>query len=249
MENLIGKKFNFLTVIDGPIKRPNSRKIYWKCKCDCGTEKEVRADMLKAGTTKSCGCYKNKILINNNIERQTLNLSNRKFGKLLAIKPTSQRKDGRVVWECLCECGNIYYSDTHSLQQGKTKSCGCLGSSYGEEVIRKLLKENNILFEEQKYFKECKFIDTGYYAKFDFYINNQYLIEYDGEQHFYYKNNPNTWNTYNNYLKVSEHDSFKNEWCKKNNIPLIRIPYTHLKEITIKDLLLETSNFIVLKGE
>ena len=38
---------------------------------------------------------------------------------------------------------------------------------------------------------------------------------------------------------------FKNEWCKNNNIPIIRIPYAHLKELKIEDLLLETSQFIV----
>jgi len=37
MKNLIGQKFNFLTVIDGPIRKNN--KIYWKCKCDCGNIK------------------------------------------------------------------------------------------------------------------------------------------------------------------------------------------------------------------
>jgi hypothetical protein len=35
----------------------------------------------------------------------------------------------------------------------------------------------------------------------------------------------------------------KNQWCKENNIPLIRIPYTHLKDLSIEDLILETSKF------
>jgi len=38
----------------------------------------------------------------------------------------------------------------------------------------------------------------------------------------------------------------KNQWCKENNIPLIRIPYTHLKDLCIEDLLLETSNYVVV---
>ena len=42
-----------------------------------------------------------------------------------------------------------------------------------------------------------------------------------------------------------EHDNFKNKWCKENNIPLIRIPYTHYNELSIKDIMLETSKFIV----
>jgi hypothetical protein len=33
---------------------------------------------------------------------------------------------------------------------------------------------------------------------------------------------------------------FKNQWCKENNIPLIRIPYTHFEDICLEDLLLES---------
>lgn len=64
--------------------------------------------------------------------------------------------------------------------------------SEGEDTIRKLLLQYNIPFEEQKTFKTCVFNDSGYLAKFDFFIDNKYLIEYDGEQHFYYKNNEHT---------------------------------------------------------
>ena len=46
------------------------------------------------------------------------------------------------------------------------------------------------------------------------------------------------------FKKTQEHDKYKNQWCKNNNIPLIRIPYTHLKDLCLEDLLLETSKFI-----
>ena len=245
MENLIGKTFHWLTVIDGPIKKEDSRKIYWKCRCQCGTEKIIRADALRSGTTKSCGCWKNQIFIDNNKKRQTLDLTNQKFGKIVAIEKTDMRKDGRVIWKCICDCGNICFYDTHTLQEGRAKSCGCL-RSYGEEQIKQLLIKNNIPFEEQKSFNTCRFIDTNYLAKFDFFIDNKYLIEFDGEQHFYYKNNPHTWNNEINFQKTQEHDNYKNQWCKENNIPLIRIPYTHLKNLSIEDLLVQTSRFIVL---
>ena len=37
-------------------------------------------------------------------------------------------------------------------------------------------------------------------------------------------------------------------YCKNNNIPLIRIPYTH-KEIILNDLLSETTTFLINKKE
>ena len=47
----------------------------------------------------------------------------------------------------------------------------------------KLLKENNIKFEQEKVL--FKFAN-GHAAKFDFFVNNSYIIEYDGETHYTY---------------------------------------------------------------
>ena len=243
-ENLLGQVFNYFTVIDGPIKR--NKKIYWHCKCKCGTEKDIRADELKSGRTKSCGCYKKSVIIQNNIERQTLDLTDQRFGKLVAKEKTNKRtNDGRVIWNCLCDCGTYIEVGTHDLQQHKIISCGCLKSK-GEFIIANLLLNNNIIFEEQKSFSNCKFPDSGYYAKFDFYINNSYLLEYDGEQHYYYDDNTNSWNTKENFEKVQKRDTFKTQWCQTNNIPLIRIPYTKLNTLTIEDLQIETSPFRIV---
>ena len=80
---------------------------------------------------------------------------------------------------------------------------------------------------------------SGCNAKFDFFINNSYLIEYDGETH--YNSNLHGWHNHTQLQAQQERDAIKNQWCKENNIPLIRIPYTHLKKLSIEDLLLETS--------
>lgn len=245
MSILIGQVFTYLTVIDGPIKKPNDTNRYWKCKCKCGNEVIVRTSSLNNGNTKSCGCYKKEKFIENNKKRQIKNLINQRFGKLTVLQQTDKRtNDGRIIWLCKCDCGNFKKVSSHELLSNKTKSCGCLRST-GEQIIKDLLLNNSISFIEQKTFNTCRFIDNNYLAKFDFYVNNKYLIEYDGEQHFYFKDNPHTWNNHTNHLIVKEHDEFKNQWCKDNNIPLIRIPYTHLNELCIEDLLLETSKFIV----
>lgn len=244
MENLIGQTFNYLTVIDGPIKK--GRRYYWKCQCICGNIKEIRSDGLKSGQTKSCGCYKNEILIKNNKQRQSVDLTNQRFGKLIAKKPTSKRtNDGRIIWLCECDCGNTKEASSHDLLQGKIQSCGCMRSS-GEQIIESILKQNNIPYEKQKTFDTCRFSENNYFAKFDFWVNNQYIIEYDGEQHFSFKTNANTWNNYNNYLIVKQHDAFKDNWCKINHIPIIRIPYTHKEKICLNDLLLDTSQFKII---
>lgn len=59
-KNLTGKKFGRLTVIgvSRKVESGNRERYYWRCKCDCGNEKEVRTDCLTSGLVKSCGCLK-----------------------------------------------------------------------------------------------------------------------------------------------------------------------------------------------
>lgn len=52
--DLTGQRFGRWTVLRYSGKK--SKNHYWKCKCDCGTEKEVRGSSLTSGGTLSCGC-------------------------------------------------------------------------------------------------------------------------------------------------------------------------------------------------
>ncbi len=232
-----GKKFGHLTVI----KRAGSTKngvAKWICKCDCGNpnEIEVLGSNLRNGHTTSCGCAK--------FNKGQTNITGNRYGKLIALEPTNERKGTNTIWKCKCDCGKICYVDINSLNSGKKSSCGCLGSSKGELEIERILQLQNIPYTKEQSFDSCRFIDTNRLARFDFFVDNKYLIEFDGMQHFEYKNN-NGWNTEENYNKTKERDQFKNEWCKKNNIPLIRIPYWHIKDLSLKDLLLETSEYLI----
>lgn len=43
--------------IIGKSTRKNSRgELFWVCRCDCGTVKEIDGGCLRRGTTRSCGC-------------------------------------------------------------------------------------------------------------------------------------------------------------------------------------------------
>lgn len=57
-QNLTGQRFGKLVVIKdlGSDIKPGSH--VWLCKCDCGNTVEVITDLLKNGSTKSCGCIK-----------------------------------------------------------------------------------------------------------------------------------------------------------------------------------------------
>lgn len=49
-----------------------------------------------------------------------------RFGRLVAIEPTAERRNGCVVWHCKCDCGNDVYMSLGVLQGKTTKSCGCV---------------------------------------------------------------------------------------------------------------------------
>ena len=165
-----------------------------------------------------------------------VDLSNKTFGRWKVLYKTNKRTaSGGIKWHCQCECGVERDVSSLSLINGTSTSCGAhYNNSRGNTKIKELLMQNNIPFELEKKFKTCK--DKNY-LPFDFYVNNSYLIEYDGIQHY-------DENTIFDYEYTHKHDLIKSEWCKNNNITLIRIPYTHYDNLTIDDLIPETSNFI-----
>lgn len=65
------------------------------------------------------------------------NLTNQKFGRLIAIIATKKRINENVVWKCLCDCGKIAYIQSDNLQNGNTKSCGCLNKEMASKRATK----------------------------------------------------------------------------------------------------------------
>lgn len=54
-KDITGQRFGRLTVL-GVGSREIGR-IMWRCRCDCGTEKEIEGTKLRTGHTQSCGCF------------------------------------------------------------------------------------------------------------------------------------------------------------------------------------------------
>lgn len=74
-----------------------------------------------------------------------IDLSNRRFGKLLALKPTEKRERHYTVWLCECDCGKQCEVASFRLVRGRTKSCGCLNrglSAKRLEIGRENLRRN-----------------------------------------------------------------------------------------------------------
>lgn len=216
----------------------HSGHIRWHCKCECGNEcHNIDGRDLRNGHTKSCGCLQKE----RTSEASFKDIAGKRFGKLIALYPLQEGRghDKMVIWHCKCDCGNECDVIGTYLRTNGTKSCGCLGHSTGEWKIQKLLEDNSFIFEKEKKFEDCKDKQA---LRFDFYVNNKYIIEYDGKQHFCYSTG---WSTEAKFFETQKHDKMKNQYCFNNNIPIIRIPYWHYDNLCLEDLMPETSHFLL----
>lgn len=125
-----------------------------------------------------------------------------------------------------CPCGHHIRMSWTLFQMGVR--CNECNSSSGELEIANYLNSHNIYYIGQYAFDDCK--DTKV-LPFDFYIpSKNTIIEFDGEQHF----KPiKLFGGEKAFLTRKRHDNIKNNYCKRNNITLIRIPYFDFNNISI----------------
>lgn len=112
-----------------------------------------------------------------------------------------------------------YYLEKHQISIPElNKRCGLIKpSSIFETQVEEYFIHNNIKYEAQKKFDNLK---NERNLRFDFYLPDyNVLVECDGVQHVDHEHK---------FANAGQElrDNLKNEWCKENNIPLIRIPYT-----------------------
>lgn len=236
IKELVGKHINNFTILEVDThyydnKTLTTHKTAFKCLCDCGNIFSTIGETIKQNRIHRCPeCNKKRIG-----ELSFKDLTGQTFNKLY-VEKFLRMENSKSVFLCKCKCGNYKEVKGHELISGSTKSCGCLVST-GEYKIKKLLQENNIIFEQQKTFDTCYYKDKNYLSRFDFYINNSFLLEFDGAQHFIATSG---WNNQEKFEETKKRDSYKNQWCKENNISLKRIPYWELDNITIDNIMDDT---------
>ena len=123
----------------------------------------------------------------------------------------------KIMVKCML-CGNEWTVTPGSLLNGT--GCPQCNESKGEKRVAKYLDSRNIEYERQYKFNDCK---SNKELPFDFYIHSLNIaIEYDGGQHYMIVNH---FGGLNGFITTKIHDTIKTQYCKNNNIRLIRIPY------------------------
>ena len=211
--DLVGRQFGEWTVL-----KRSSKESYWTCRCSCGTERDVYGPSLTKGLSSSCGCS-----IRGVIRKPILN---QVFGSLTVLKQFQSPENNKWYCKCRCECGNEITVLRGNLTSGNTTSCGCV-QSVGEANIKRVLQQNNIPYIAQWNPKDI----VNHQYKFDFFINNEYVVEFDGPQH---QGQIGGYYTEEKIKELMKRDQIKNKYCLDNNIPLYRIPYRYRDKITIE---------------
>jgi Zn finger protein HypA/HybF involved in hydrogenase expression len=137
------------------------------------------------------------------------------------------------------KCSHVFKMTPNDFLCGHR--CPKCRSSKGEKIIHNYLKDNNIVFQTQYKFNNCR---NKRRLRFDFAVfdeNNKllFLIEYQGRQHFEQVNFTNTKDRFSDIEYTKQNDLIKKQYCKNNNIKLLEIPYWQINdiEIIIKDYL------------
>lgn len=222
--DLTGQTFNMLTAIKASEERSHNQEVIWHCSCECGNKTTATGNELTSGRKQSCGC---------GIQ---YDLTGKVFGRLTAIERIKNHNFRNARWLCSCECGSESEVFGSNLTNGHTKSCGCITGSIGEENIAEILRENGVKFIREQTFDDLINPKTNAPLKCDFAIFKDgklsHIIEFDGVQHF------KETGFFGKLEDVQYRDEIKNQYCKDNNIPLIRIPYWKRDEITLEMLMI-----------
>lgn len=208
----IGDKYGKWTVIDDLGVDAHGTRLFL-CECECGNRNKVLGPTLRKRMSMSCGkCNQPKI--------------GERYGKLVVLKEDIEReekeKKGKTFWICKCDCGNIIsIPQVHFKVQ---KSCGCLKSKANAR-IEQFLNTSNIPYQREYSFSDLRG-DKGGVLKFDFAVFDNkgvlFLIEYQGQQHY---ESIEYFGGMEQFNLQQKYDNMKKEYCKKNNIQLLVIPY------------------------
>lgn len=137
-------------------------------KCTCGNFFAAQGTHIKTGNTTSCGCKNIQRLIDINKETKRIDITNQRFGHLVALEPIDDeeisKKTNGAAWKCKCDCGNICYLGSATLKYQKT--CGqktCIYSyakidltNYEDENFKVLKIDSDNTKNDAYWICECK---------------------------------------------------------------------------------------------
>ena len=76
-------------------------------------------------------------IIKKPMSNKVKDITDQRFGKLVAKEYIGSNIKGDAYWKCLCDCTNIVIVEGRCLRSGNTKSCGCLHDEQFAEIVKR----------------------------------------------------------------------------------------------------------------
>ncbi|MCK4500680.1 hypothetical protein KAU11_09280 [Candidatus Babeliales bacterium] len=81
-----------------------------------------------------------------NTSNKRIDLTGKKFGRLLVLEFKERTKHRKLKWLCRCDCGTEKIIDGSHMKSGKIKSCGCQQRENIKKACTKHNKSNSKIF-------------------------------------------------------------------------------------------------------
>lgn len=192
-----------------------NKQNHFKCLV-CGYEYKTSLSHIICGDTGCRKCLHKSITMKH---EEFIDRANKLLPELEIIsKYTGRSKKVRYICKV---CGLNHSVYANNLLRGY--GCPICNVSKGEKKCKKYLDEHNIKNIPQYEFEGLVGI-KGKNLRYDFGITDDNempicMLEYDGIFHYEKQYDDDGYET------IQIHDKIKNNFCERNNIPLIRIPY------------------------
>ena len=215
-------KYGYVLLTDKKEFTDYNMKVEYICPIH-GKQSSILTRLANGHGCLSCKIEKTTALNRRNVDELETYINS--FNNNTLLNKNSYVNASTINLNILCGCcNNEIFTTSYANYKVGTKMCRSCSRrmSKNERRIKDFLESLDVEFIQEKSFDGCEYKKK---LLFDFYLPKYNLcIEYDGMQHFddhYFITIAS-----NSSLEETQiRDKIKTEYCKNNNINLLRIPY------------------------
>jgi hypothetical protein len=199
-------------------------KLIWKCNKSCECEEHIWYVSIPNRVRYGCTfCMRKRICPCSSL--QSL------FPEIAAeLHPDDSNDPWQIAphsgniyyWKCAKDAGHTWYAAVTSRTSNQSGCPVCRTRSKGEEACELALEQLGL-----SYIREHPCARPYHRMKYDFIVCGEWLLEYDGEQHFVPRNfGSKCKSALEMFQGVQRRDKLKNNLAAQAGVRLLRIPFT-----------------------
>ena len=211
------------------------RKVWWRCSEGPDHEWKTTVDARARGGTNCPFCAGLRVSITNCLATTRPKIAKEwhptKNGKKTPFN-VMRGSDKRAWWQCSVNPEHEW--ETRIASRGAHGSgcpwCGKVNQRLVFDFMKDLYPDTEIFFDFKH--DDLRFTKSNRKMELDIWVPSMNLaIEYQGEQHYWTKEQMAGWKVSSDLLELQERDQQKRDACAEHGILLVEIPYTWDKSL------------------